>query len=126
MLTSEDLEWMYETENNAMASTAKIYRLSQGMSILGPQDDSYTLSSTVACDLWAINVNAQMLDSNETIEVTQYYLSVPYDTDVRLSDVIVVDNAESYSVLTVPDNETWLTNLRLRVKNYNKKLQILD
>ena len=48
----------------------------------------------------------------------EYYISLPYNANITVTDIIDVDG-KTYEVTFVPQDVTWLTNLRVEAKNYN-------
>lgn len=121
LLTSSDLTYMRSTEETAMASTAVIYSPSYSSGALGNQVESWVATGTVSCDIWPIIRNKEEKSSgNQELSEGLYYVSVPYNTVVNVSDLLEIDSI-SYEVTFVPKAMSWLTNLRLEARNYNNQ-----
>ncbi|RTK96548.1 MAG: hypothetical protein EKK64_03700 [Neisseriaceae bacterium] len=119
MITSTELAWMIETENQAMSSTAIIKTPSYTSGALGEQIQAWTAIGTVACDIWPIAKNDREKSSgNQELSKGEFYISVPYNTAVSVTDQIVIDGI-TYQITFVPKSQSWLTNLRLEARNYN-------
>ena len=125
MITSTELSWMRATENQAMSSVATILSPSYSNTALGLQEESWTNAGTVACDIWPIAKNdREKSSSNQEISKGEFYISVPYNTDVSIEDKVVISDV-IYDITFVPLAQSWLTNLRLEARNFNGKLYIL-
>lgn len=113
------------TENQAMSSVATILSPSYSNTALGLQEESWTNAGTVSCDIWPIAKNEREKSSgNQEISKGEFYISVPYNTDVSIEDKVVISDV-IYDITFVPINQSWLTNLRLEARNFNGKLYIL-
>lgn len=119
MLTASELAWMRTTENQAMASTAIIKSPQYSSGAFGSVLESYQPSGTVVCDIWPIAKNDREKSSgNQELSKGEFYISVPYNTNVTVNDQITIDNV-TYQITFVPISQSWLTNLRLEARNYN-------
>lgn len=119
MLSSSELAWMIATENQAMSSTAIIKSPQYSSGAFGSVLESYVTTGTVACDIWPISrFDREKSSGNQELSKGEFYVSVPYNTSVTVTDQLVIDNI-TYQVTFVPLAQSWLTNLRLEVRNYN-------
>lgn len=116
---------MRATELEAMGSTATKYRPSFSQGVLGNTVETYSNVGTCQCDIWPIarNNREKPRDSQE-ISIGEFYISVPYNQDIQLEDVLVIAGI-SYQITFIPKLMSWLTNLRLEAKNYNNQLEVL-
>jgi len=105
------------TELGALGSTAVKWRNTFGSSSLGNNAETWAIYGTCQCDIWPIN-NHEQIRVSQDIGIGEYFISVPYNEDVTLADVLVI-NGISYQITFVPLYMTWLSNLRLEAKNYN-------
>jgi hypothetical protein len=117
---------MRSTENNAMSSVGTIYKPTFGTSVLGQQDETWSNAGTVACDVWPMS-RAMEEKNTQTGDISEgdFYISVPYDTDVDYDDIIDI-NGITYQLTFVPNDVSWLTNKRLHATNYNSELRNKD
>ena len=121
MLSAFDLQFMIATENQAMSSTATIYRPTTSAGALGNTIEQWVNVGTCSCDIWPINKNNRERSSgNQELALGEFFISVPYNTDVQVIDVLEIDN-KTYEVTFVPLGQSWLTNLRLEARNYNNQ-----
>lgn len=110
---------MIATENQAMASTAIIKSPQYSAGAFGSVIESYQPSGTVVCDIWPIAKNDRERSSgNQELSKGEFYISVPYNTTVSVTDQLVIDGI-TYQITFVPKLQSWLTNLRLEARNYN-------
>lgn len=71
------------------------------------------------CDIWPISrFNREKHGDTQEISMGEYYISLPYNANIGVADIIDVDG-KTYEVTFVPEDVTWLTNLRVEAKNYN-------
>ena len=117
MITADDLEWMIETENECLGSTAVLYSPSYTAGALGNTVQTWVNAGTINCDVWPIDSSEQS-SGNQEIAKAQFYISVPYNTDVNVEDRLIISNV-TYEVTFVPISQTWATNKRLEARNYN-------
>lgn len=118
MITTSDLTWMRQTENQAMSSVAYVYKLTYTESALGATFEQWILDTTTIADVWPIKQGMERSSGNQEISNGEFYISLPYDTAVSVQDVIKIDNV-TYEVTFVPLAQSWLTNLRVEARNYN-------
>lgn len=125
LLSVDDLQYMRSVEITAMSSEATIYRPTFSSGILGNTTESWSSIGTCYCDIWPIsrNTRERNRDSQE-ISLGEFYISVPYNEDITLEDVLVISGV-SYQITFIPKLMSWLTNLRLEAKNYNNELKVL-
>ena len=122
MLTSFDLAFMRETESLAMSSTGDVYRAVYSETALGSQSETWSNVGTVQCDVWPISRQGNEESSgNQELAEKNYYISVPYNADVQVSDNIRIDGI-LYQITFVPKLQSWLTNKRLEARNYNNSM----
>lgn len=115
---------MRDTENTAMASTATVYRPSLASTALGNQDETWSLVDTLSCDIWPIaRFSREKHGETQEISTGEYYISFPYNADIRITDVVDIDGI-TYEVTFVPKTMSWLTNLRVEAKSYNLVLKV--
>ena len=124
MITSSELAWMRATENQAMASTAIILKPYYQESALGDTTEVWSIVGTVACDLWPIKQATERSTGNQEVSKGEFYISVPYNTDVSVTDVLSIDEI-NYQVTFVPKLQSWLTNQRVEAYNYNSQITVL-
>lgn len=121
MLSAYDFQFMIATENQAMSSTATIYRPTTSPGALGNTIEQWVNVGTCSCDIWPINKNnPERSSGNQELALGEFFISVPYNTDVQLIDVLEIDS-KTYEVTFVPLGQSWLTNLRLEARNYNNQ-----
>jgi head-tail adaptor len=118
MLTSAELAWMIDTENQAMASTAIIQSPVYTSGTFGSVLQSYSNVGTVSCDIWPIKQGVERSSGNQELSQGEFYISVPYNTSVTVQNRLVIDS-KIYEVTFVPLSQSWLTNLRIEARNYN-------
>lgn len=112
---------MIATENQAMSSTASITRPSYTEGALGNQLETWVAVGTVSCDIWPITRNKEEKSSgNQELAEGLYYISFPFDTDVRVTDKATISNV-SYDIVFVPVSQSWMTNKRCEASNFNNK-----
>jgi hypothetical protein len=122
MLSASDLAFMIETENLTMSSVVTIFRAGYSESALGNQLETWLVVGDVACDIWPITRNKEERSSgNQELSEGMYYLSVPYNTDLRVIDKVLIGSV-TYEVTFVPIGQSWLTNKRCEVRNYNNSI----
>jgi hypothetical protein len=125
LLNASDMAYMIATENQAMSSTALILRPSQGTSALGFQDEYWSVVGTVNCDCWPIpRFDREKSSGNQELSKGEFYISVPYNTDVSVIDVLSVNDI-NYKVTFVPKYQSWLTNQRVEAYNYNSQITVI-
>lgn len=117
MITSADLQFMRDTEQQAMSSVAAIYKPVFSSGALGETFQQYVLDSNTVADVWPFDANEKS-SGNQEISEAKFYISLPYNTDISVEDCIEIDNI-TYEVLFVPLQVSWLTNLRVEARNYN-------
>jgi len=121
VLSAYDFQFMIATENQAMSSTATIYRPTTSPGALGNTIEQWVNVGTCSCDIWPINKNnPERSSGNQELALGEFFISVPYNTDVQLIDVLEIDS-KTYEVTFVPLGQSWLTNLRLEARNYNNQ-----
>lgn len=119
MLTSSEIAWMIETENQAMSSTAVVLAPSYAEGAFGDTLQSWLVSGTVNCDVWPIARNEREKSSgNQELSKGDFYISVPTSTNITVENKVTVDNVV-YEITFVPLQQSWLTNLRCEARNYN-------
>lgn len=122
MLTAFDLAFMRETELLAMSSTATVYKPIYTETALGNQSEIWTNSGTIACDIWPISRQGNEESSgNQEIAEKHYYISVPYNANIAVSDKLQIASV-LYDITFVPNDQSWLTNKRLEARNYNNSI----
>lgn len=124
MLTAFDLQFMIATENQAMSSTATIYRPTTSAGALGNTIEQWANIGTCNCDIWPISrFDREKSSGNQEISKGEFYISVPVGTDVTIEDMLKIDNI-TYQITFVPLAQSWLTNIRLEARNYNAESEI--
>lgn len=124
LLTSADISYMRSVEEQAMPSTATIYRLSYTSTPLGDQDEDWASQGTVSCDVWISGSSTGEKNSDsETISMGDYYISVPVGTDIRAEDMLDIDGV-TYLITFVPKSQSWQTNIRVEATNLNNELRV--
>lgn len=119
LISQSDLTFMRATEEQAMSSTAVIYRPTYTNGALGSQLQSWVAYGTVACDIWPIpRFDRERSSGNQELSKGEFYISVPHNTTVTVQDRLIIDS-RTYEITFVPLNQSWLTNLRLEARNYN-------
>jgi hypothetical protein len=110
---------MRATENLAMSSTVVIKSPQYSSGAFGSVLENYVASGTTLCDIWPIpRFDREKSSGNQDLSKGEFYVSVPYNTTVSVTDQLVIDDI-TYQVTFVPKAQSWLTNLRLEVRNYN-------
>lgn len=113
---------MRTTEEQAMSSTGDVFRAVYTETALGNQSESWSNVGTVECDIWPISRQGNEESSgNQELAEKHYYISVPYNADVQVSDNIRIDGI-LYQIIFVPQYQSWLTNRRLEARNYNNAM----
>lgn len=122
MLSTTDLAFMRETELLAMSSTGDVFRPVYTLTALGSQEESWSNVGSVQCDIWPISRQGNEASSgNQELAEKHYYISVPYNADVQVSDNMRIDGI-LYQITFVPKLQSWLTNKRLEARNYNNSM----
>lgn len=113
---------MRATELQAMSSTGDVFRAVYTETALGNQSESWSNVGTIECDIWPISRQGNEESSgNQELAEKHYYISVPYDADVQVSDNIRIDEI-LYQITFVPKHQSWMTNKRLEARNYNNSM----
>lgn len=112
---------MKSVEEQAMGSTATIYKATFTLDVMGSYTESWVSQGTVACDVWPISktLREQIKDS-QRISESDYYISFPIGTGITVKDRAEIDSI-TYEITFVPLDVTWATNLRCEAKNYNEE-----
>lgn len=110
---------MRATEEQAMSSTAIILKPYYQESALGDTTEVWAIAGTVICDIWPnLRNDGEKSSGSQEISKGEFYISVPYNTTVTVENRLVIDS-KTYEVTFVPLAQSWLTNLRLKARNYN-------
>jgi len=101
MITSDELEWMREYQEDALPDTATIQRVSRTPDNAGGASESWEKVATVACRVAPSGRAPEDRAVAERLNVTSSWtITVPAETDVRAGDRVVVD-ARTFEVLAV-------------------------
>lgn len=117
---------MREIEEGAMSSTAVIERYTLTADGMGGNTEAWAVVGTVVCDLWPINKRGDRENTNaagQPISKADWFITVPYDTFVTAKDRIVV-GSRSFEVTFVPNNESWVTALRVEAVAHNEERRV--
>lgn len=121
MLTAAELAAMRTVEQSAMSGTAVIRRATNTPDGTGSFTESLAAIGTVSCDVWAVSQRLnEAVGGAQILSRGDWYITVPYGTDVKATDIIDV-GSKSYEVVFVPNGSTWQTALRVEANSYNEE-----
>lgn len=127
MLTAREIAAMRCTEECAMSSTAVIRRNSLTPDGMGGYNDSWSIAGTTICDVWAINTNRSDRENTtaggQIITHAQWFITVPYNTDVTAKDRLEIDN-RTFELTFVPSSHSWNTALRCEAITHNTESRL--
>ena len=121
MLSAAELAAMRTVEQSAMSSTAVIRRPTNTPDSTGSFTETLAAIGTVTCDVWAVSQTLnEAIGGAQILSRGEWYITVPYGTDVKATDVINV-GSKSYEVTFVPNGASWQTALRVEANSYNEE-----
>lgn len=104
-----------------MSSTAVIRRPTNTPDSTGSFTETLAAIGTVTCDVWAVSQTLnEAIGGAQILSRGEWYITVPYGTDVKATDVINV-GSKSYEVTFVPNGASWQTALRVEANSYNEE-----
>lgn len=109
MLPSSDLSWIRDyIDDNMLPGTAIITRDSAGtVNAFGEYVESTSAVGTVSCRIDPFNrVDSKGMVAERDVTKSYYRLTVPYDTDIAVNDVITISSTD-YEVLQLHDNHSY-------------------
>jgi len=121
-LSSAELSSIISIENEWLTGTAIIYRAGTATpNGIGGFTDSYSAVGTVMCDAWIRRSNQKENASyaNQDMGIADWYITVPYDTDILESDIVVIDN-KSFDIESVPLKQSLSSALRCTAISRNQ------
>lgn len=117
MLTAAELSAMRDVEESVLSSTAVIERFTTSG---WPPSETWAAVGTIACDLWPISrSNREMVTGGQPIQRGDWYITIPYDTDITAKDRITIAG-KTFEVVFVPNDRSWDTALRVEAISYNE------
>jgi len=124
VLTTAELAAMRDVEESVMSSTAIIRRVTRTPDGVGGYNEAWAAVGTVACDLWAANrAMNENVAGGQIISRGDWYITIPFDSDVKAQDRIHVDG-RTFEVVWVPNNQSWSTALRVGANSFNEETRI--
>jgi len=121
VLSSAELAAMRLVEQAAMSGTAVIRRPTNTPDGTGSYIESLAAIGTVPCDVWAVSQRlSEGVGGGQILSRGDWYITVPYGTDVKATDVIDVGN-KSFEVTFVPNGSTWQAAVRVEANSYNEE-----
>lgn len=119
-LSSSELTSIRNLEETWMASTAVIWRDTLSDDGIGGKTQTPVAIGTVSCDLWEVVSEGEesSFNANQDIAVNEWFITVPYDTDITESDYIIIDS-QTFDIEFVPKNQSLNTALRCRARSRN-------
>lgn len=125
-LSNSEINSIISVENSWLTSTAIIYRAGTATPDgIGGFSDNYSSIGTVDCDLWERFTRADETtqSANQQLSISEWFITVPYDTDIKSSDYVVIEG-KSFDIVSVPNKQSINTALRCRVISRNEMNQI--
>lgn len=115
-----------QTESWSQVTQNSQFPLSDYWAAVLMQNNFYLLLESVPddvyvtpCDIWPIpRFDREKHGESQEISKGEYYISLPYNASIALTDIIDIDG-KTYEVTFIPADVSWLTNLRIEAKNYN-------
>lgn len=126
MLTASELSTMRTIEESVMTSTAIIRRNTPLRDVMGGFTDSWSAIGTVNCDLWPVGNRGDRENTTsggQLISHADWFITVPYNTDVIAQDRIDIDG-KTFEIVFVPNNISWNTALRIEAKTFNEEYRV--
>ena len=119
-LSTAELNSIIATENTWLTTVCSIYRAALVADGMGGFTESWTLLETTVCDFWESSgrTNENNSNANQTVAISEWFITLPYDTDITNADVIVIDS-QYFDVVSVPDKQSLNSALRCIVISRN-------
>jgi SPP1 family predicted phage head-tail adaptor len=125
VLTAAEITAMRIVEESVLSSTATIQRHALTRDGMGGYSEAWTTVGTVVCDFWHISQRGdrERVTGNQLTQVADWFVTVPYDTDITAKDRMVIEG-RTFEVVFVPNDISWKTALRVEVKSLNEELRV--
>lgn len=125
MLSAAELSDMRDTEESLMPDTAIIIkRRTLSADGFGGFNETWGTAGTVACHLWPANrALSEHVGGGQLISQGDWYIKVPFDTDVKAQDRIYI-SSRTFEVVWVPNNQSWSTALRVGANSFNEEQRV--
>ena len=104
-----------------MTSTCYIYRVALIADGIGGFTETWNLLYTTICDLWETKTSEEenSNSANQELAINEWFITVPFNTDILEKDVIVV-GSKSFDIVSVPLQQSLSTALRCRAISRNQ------
>lgn len=126
MLSAAELAAMRDIEELVMPSTGVIERYGLTSDGIGGFTEAWAAVGTVSCDLWPVNQREErerFRSGGQIISKSDWFVTVPFDTNITAADRIVVDG-RSFEIVFVPSDRSWSTALRCEAVAHNEERRV--
>ncbi len=108
MLTAAEISEMQSTVNLSLPAIATISRLTRTTTALGGSSEAWATVATVACRVspLALFSAAERETSNVEMAVSPWLITLPANTDVRITDR-VVSGGRTFEVVSLQARRSW-------------------
>lgn len=120
LIVAADLTWMRTMQEEYLPGTAVIYRSTTTSDGMGGFNDVYSAVGTVDCRLLPPSGDERVA-GEQIISITEWFITLPHDTNVTVKDRITVDDVRQFEVLWINENEWSHTAMRCAVKAYGEE-----
>lgn len=124
LLSSDDLEYMRDTQETALPGTVVIQRVTLVPDGMGGSYETWAGAGTVIGRIMQRESRGggEMVGGAQVHSHTSWWASLPFGTDVVASDRLVY-NDRSWEVISVNNDAMWSTAIRAELIAHNEELR---
>jgi len=121
--SATDLTELRGVATSAMSGTLVIKRPVRTPDGMGGFTEAYTAVGTVACHIWRTKEANERMAGAMVQSVAEWYIGVPYGTDIREIDYGEYNGTTTYQIVHVPKDTTWQAQLRCEAMTLNREVR---
>lgn len=121
--STADLTELRGVATSAMSGTLIIKRPVRSADGMGGFSEAYTAVGTVACHIWRTRVANEITAGAMVQSRAEWYIGVPFGTDIREIDYGEYNGTTTYQIVHVPKDTTWQAQLRCEAVTLNRELR---
>lgn len=121
--SATDLTELRGVATSAMAGTLVIKRPTRTSDGMGGFTEAYGAVGTVTCHIWRTREANEMVAGAMVQSKAEWYVGVPFGTDIREIDRAEYNGTTTYQIVHVPKDVTWQAQLRCEAVTLNRELR---